>query len=115
MNWVGRIGIAMAVIGLIAILIELALIVPRALRLNSRMGTLVDFIEETREAVEEAVAELRTAGRETHILWKPYRRVFRWLSHPLTIAFIESHRRRRAGNGIGRQGNRASQVNRVAR
>jgi hypothetical protein len=105
----------MAVIGLVAILIELVLIVPRALRLNLQAAVLVDSIEETRVAIEASLAELRTAGRETHILWRPYRRVVRWLSHPLTIAVFESYRRRRSGNGIGRQGNQASPVDRVAR
>ena len=115
MDWVGKVGIAMAALGLLAILIELAIIVPRALRLNSQLALLVESIEEAREAIEANLAELRTAGHETHLLWRPYRRVLRWLSNPLTIALFESYRRRRAGNGIGRQGNRPSPIDRVAR
>lgn len=115
MDWLGKIGIAMALLGLVAILIELALIVPRALRLNAQIAVFVAAIEETRMAIEANLSELHTAGQETHILWRPYRRVLRWLSNPLTIALFESYRRRRAGNGIGRQGNQPSPVDRVAR
>jgi len=113
--WVGGIGIAMATLGLIAILIELALIVPRALRLNSLLAQLVAFIDQTQATLESDLGDLRTAGHETHVLWRPYRRVVRWLTNPLTIALFESYRRRSARKGIDRQGNQASPVDRVAR
>ena len=98
---VDKIGIAMVVIGLIAILIEVGLIVPRAIRLNRLLSVLIEAIDEARLAIESDLAQISASGRETHLLWKPYRRILRWLSHPLTVALFASYRRRRTSNGTG--------------
>src|SRR5207244_2996621 len=42
------------------------------------------------------VERLREALAETAVLWQPYGRLLRWLSHPLAIALMQSYARRRA-------------------
>jgi len=42
------------------------------------------------------VERLRAALAETEVLWRPYRRLLRWLRHPLAIALMQSYARRRA-------------------
>jgi hypothetical protein len=36
----------------------------------------------------------REASLDTHALLRPYRRLRRWLTHPLTVALFASYRRR---------------------
>lgn len=91
----------MAVIGLIAILVELALILPKALRLNRQLGTLVEALDRARVAIESDLAAVGVSHAEVQVLWKPYKRVMRWLSHPLTVALLASYRRRRSRDALG--------------
>jgi hypothetical protein len=47
-------------------------------------------------ALEADLERLRMALDETAVLWQPYRRLLRWLQHPLAIALVQSLMRRRA-------------------
>ena len=43
------------------------------------------------------VERLQASIAETGVLWQPYRRLLRWLRHPIAIALIQSYARRGAG------------------
>jgi hypothetical protein len=79
----------------LAIVIEAALaavwgaaMAKRTLKLNDRLAT-------DRALLESDLEKLRLAMEEMRRLWRPYRRILRWLGHPLTIALWQSYIRRR--------------------
>jgi hypothetical protein len=95
-NFPGWIGVWLLVAGAVAILAEVVLMVVwgravaiRSRTLQARIKTEQGMIEADLERLQDAVVEMRR-------LWKPYRRVIRWLRHPLTIALLESYALRRA-------------------
>jgi hypothetical protein len=57
---------------------------------------LAERIETGRGLIESDIKRLRLAIEETRRLWKPYRRILRWLRHPLVRALLRSYGRRRA-------------------
>jgi len=59
-----------------------------------RSITLSERLQTERAELEADLEKLRLAMEETRRLWRPYRRLLRWLSHPLTIALWQSYRRR---------------------
>jgi hypothetical protein len=65
--------------------------------LARRSVALSERIESERALIEADLKRLRAAIEETRRLWRPYRRVLRWVRHPLAIALLESYARRRAG------------------
>lgn len=96
MTAVGWIGIWLLVGGLALIVLELALIAPRLVRLRrsaARMHTVLASAEGARSFELE---RLRLLNDELERLLRPYRRLRRWLLHPLTVALLASYRRRRA-------------------
>jgi hypothetical protein len=86
----------MAVAGLVLVAIELALVLPRALRLTKRLRELNLLLENNRRLTQDELQLLQQAGLETQSLLRPYRRLRRWLTHPLTLALFASYRRRAA-------------------
>lgn len=91
----------MAVAGLLAIVIELALIAPRAIRLLKKGRMLTAMLEENLRLTNHELEILRQSQAETRALLKPYRRVARYLRNPLVVALLASYRRRRrAGPGV---------------
>ena len=92
----GTIGIWLLVAGGLAIVVELALVAILGLALGRRARTLSDRIETERTQIRADVERLRQAIEEMKVLWRPYRRVLRWLRHPLVIALLGSYRRRLA-------------------
>ena len=90
----GTIGIWLLVAGVLAIIIEMALLAIWGVALGRRMRTLTESIESQRAEIQADVERLRSAIEETRALWKPYRRLLRWLRHPLVIALLGSYRRR---------------------
>ena len=86
----------MAVAGLAVIAIELALVLPRAFRLTKRLRELNLLLENNRRLTQDELQLLQQAGLETQSLLRPYRRLRRWLTHPLTLALFASYRRRAA-------------------
>ena len=63
--------------------------------LARRAAALSERIETERALIEADLARLRAAIEETKRLWLPYRRILRWVRHPLVIALLESYARRR--------------------
>ena len=96
MNAVGWAGVGMAVTGLLLVVIELALVLPRALRLTKRLRELNLLLENNRRLTQNELQLLQQAGLETQSLLRPYRRLRRWLTHPLTLALFATYRRRAA-------------------
>ena len=96
MNAVEWAGAGMTVAGLLLIVIELALVLPRAIRLTKRLQELNLLLDNNRQLTQDELQLLQQATNDTQSLLRPYRRLRRWLTHPLTIALFASYRRRAA-------------------
>ena len=92
----GTIGVWLLVAAVIAIIVELALVAVWGLALGRRMQALSQRLASQRAEIEADVEKLRRAIEETRALWQPYRRVLRWLRHPLVLALLGSYGRRMA-------------------
>jgi len=92
---VGWIGIWLLVIGAVAVIVELALVGLWTARLARKSRELSERLQADQARMQADVERLQAAMAETRALWQPYRRLFRWLSHPIAIALIQSYARRR--------------------
>jgi hypothetical protein len=90
------IGIWLLAAAVIVIIIELTLMAVWGLAMGQRMQALAQRLASQRAEIEADVAKLRRAIEETRALWRPYRRVLRWLRHPLVLALLGSYGRRMA-------------------
>jgi hypothetical protein len=84
------------VAGVLAIVVELGLVAIWGLALGRRARVLSERIESERSQIRADVERLRQAIEEMRVLWRPYRRILRWLRHPLVVALLGSYRRRMA-------------------
>ena len=89
-----RIGVGLLIAGALAIVIEGGLAAIWTARLSRKAQALSARLAENQRLVESDVARLREAMAETERLWQPYRRLLRYLRHPLVIAVIQSYVRR---------------------
>ena len=96
MTAVGWLGIWMLAAGLVLIGFELALIGPRLLRLQRGALALRSVLEREEVAHSDEVQRLKVVLAELDLRLRPFRRVRRLLLHPLTLALMESYRRRRS-------------------
>jgi hypothetical protein len=96
MALLGTIGVGLLVTGAVAIVIEMALVVVWGVAMGKRMRVLTAYIETERSGIQADVERLQLAIEETKRLWRPYRRILRWLQHPLVLALLGSYRRRLA-------------------
>lgn len=94
MTSLGWLGVALLVAGGLAIAIEAALMAIWGLAVGRRTRDLAERVTNERRPLQEDVERLRAALEETRRLWEPYRGALRWLAHPLTIALVQSLRRR---------------------
>ena len=92
----GWIGIWLLVIGSAAVLVELALMGIWTARLARRSRTLSERLMADQARLRADVERLQASIAETQALWQPYRRLLRWLRHPIAIALLQSYARRRA-------------------
>lgn len=92
----GWIGIWLLVIGSAAVLVELALMGIWTARLARRSRTLSERLMADQARLRADVERLQGSIAETQALWQPYRRLLRWLRHPIAIALLQSYARRRA-------------------
>ena len=95
MALLGTIGVSLLVAGAVAIVIEMALTVVWGATMGRRMRALTAYVESERADIQADLERLRLAIEETKRLWRPYRRILRWLRHPLVLAVLGSYRRRR--------------------
>jgi hypothetical protein len=96
LNAFGWAGVGMAVAGLLLVVCELLLVLPRALRLTKRLQELNLLLDNNRRLTNDELQLLLQASSETRSLLRPYRQLRRWLTHPLTLALFASYRRRAA-------------------
>lgn len=94
MDWAGWLGIDMAVIGLVAVAVEVLLLLPRLLRLTKRINALTLVYETNQRLTRDELQILSTGISEMRVLLRPYRWLRRWLGHPVTLALLASYRRR---------------------
>lgn len=92
----GTIGIWLLVAGVLTIVVELTLAATWGLAMGRRMQALNGRLTSERAELQADVERLRRAIEETKALWRPYRRILRWLRHPLVLALLGSYRRRMA-------------------
>ena len=91
------IGIWLLVVSVVAIVVEGVVAALWGASLARRSVALSERIQSERALIEADVERLRAAIEETKRLWRPYRRVLKWVRHPLAIALLESYARRRVG------------------
>jgi hypothetical protein len=90
------VGVWLLVAGAVAIVVEGVLAALWGMSLARRSAALSARLETERALIEADLARLRAALEETQRLWRPYRRILRWVRHPLVIALLQSYARRRA-------------------
>ena len=86
----------MAVGGLAVIVLEVFLLLPRTLRLTKQLQELNLLLANNLRLADDELQILQQATAEMHTLLRPYRRLRKWLLHPLTVALFASYRRRGA-------------------
>jgi hypothetical protein len=91
----GWIGIWLLVIGAVAVVAELALMGLWTARLARKSRRLSEQLVAEQTRLQADVERLQAAIAETQALWQPYRRLLRWLRHPIAIALLQSYARRR--------------------
>lgn len=91
------IGVWLLVASAIAIVLECVVAAVWGVSLARRSVALSERVQSERASIEADIERLRAAIEETRRLWRPYRRILRWVRHPLAIALLESYARRRAG------------------
>jgi hypothetical protein len=95
MSTIGWVGVWLLVAGVVAIVVEGVVVAFWATSMVKRSRALSEGLLVERGLIEADLARLRAAIEETKRLWRPYRRVLRWVRHPLAIALLESYARRR--------------------
>jgi hypothetical protein len=93
LSWI---GIWLLVLGAVAIVVEGALVSLWSLRLARRGIDLSARLTLHQAQLRSDAERLRASLDEMEMLWQPYRRLLRWLRHPLTIALMQSLMRRLA-------------------
>lgn len=91
------IGVWLLVVSVVATVLEGVVAAVWAVSLAKRSVALSERLESERTLIEADLERLRAAVEEAKRLWLPYRRILRWVRHPLAIALLESYARRRAG------------------
>ncbi len=92
----GVVGVWLLVGSGLAIAVEGVLAAVWGMRIGRSARELAERIETERGLIESDLERLRLAIEETRRLWQPYRRVLRWLRHPLVRALLASYARRGA-------------------
>ena len=95
MTPLGWIGVWLLVAATLMVVIEGVLAAVWGMAVAQRTQVLAERVAAEQQGMEADMRRLRLALEETRRLWRPYRRVLRWLRHPLAIALFESYMRRR--------------------
>ena len=90
--WLGDVLLG---VGVVAIVIEGTLAAVWGRRISRRAAELNRRTQSEVALIQADVERLRMALEESRVLWQPYRRMLRWLLHPLTVALFQSLARRR--------------------
>jgi len=92
----GWIGIWLLVVAAVVIVVEMVLAGIWSARIARHSQDLSSRLAAEQSRLHADVERLREALAETAVVWRPYARLLRWLSHPLAIALMQSYARRRA-------------------
>lgn len=92
LSWI---GIWLLVGSVAVIVIEAVLAGIWTVGLARRGQELNRRLAQEQAGVQADLARLRETLAETELLWQPYRRLLRFLQHPLVIALMQSYARRR--------------------
>ena len=95
MSLLGGAGLALIGLAIVITLAGLLAALPRALRVRRAALATLDLAVTYRLLLGISATELQLAALERRQLLRPYRRVRRWITHPLTVALAESWARRR--------------------
>lgn len=96
MTEVGTLGLALVGAALAGVLgVALIFVLPPALRLARVAAETRGLVQVYRETVTVETWTAREHALERALLLRPFRHVRRVLTHPLTIALMESYARRR--------------------
>jgi hypothetical protein len=93
---VSRWWLALAGVGGLVIVVELLIAVPLVIRLRRRIAQLSGLVALDAGVAESELLRLQLALADSRRLLLPYRRLLKYLRHPLVIALLASLRRRRA-------------------
>lgn len=94
------IGQAMLVLALVLVVVGLLFTLPRALRVRRRAVALSVQVRAAQAETLAALGRLEARREETQEALRPLRRLRKWIRHPLSVAAMQSYRRRwRAGRG----------------
>ncbi|MGH7902637.1 MAG: hypothetical protein ACREPA_00725 [Candidatus Dormibacteraceae bacterium] len=96
MTLAGRIGLGLLVVGAVAIAVEIAIALWRAFRVRRALRDLRRTLAAESAWILPWMARRRELDTDLAAGLRPYRRVARLLTHPLSRAVIVSLRRRRA-------------------
>jgi hypothetical protein len=94
MGMAGWVGVWLLVASIVLVMAEGVLVAVWGTAVARRTRALAELTETEQGLIEADITRLRSALDETRRLWKPYRRVLRWLRHPIAIALFQSYRRR---------------------
>jgi hypothetical protein len=91
----GGLGVALLALAGVIALVGVVVALPRALRVRRAALATIELAATYRLLLGISATELQLAALERNQLLRPYRRVRRWVTHPLTVALAESWARRR--------------------
>jgi hypothetical protein len=90
----GWVGVGLLVAASLAVVVEAILAAVWGVAVARRSMKLSERLQAERGVLNADMERLRLSIEEMKRLWRPYRTVLRWLGHPLTIALLQSYRRR---------------------
>jgi predicted aminopeptidase len=82
------------VAGVVAIILELVLMTVWGLAVARRTQELTKMVETEQAGIQADLERLKQTIEEIKRRWQPYRRILRWVRHPLVLAVLGSYRRR---------------------
>ena len=91
----GMVGIWLLVASLFAVVVELALMGLWSARLARKSRVVSERLVAEQAQLRADVERLEASLADMEALWQPYRRLLRWLRHPIAIALVQSYMRRR--------------------
>ena len=92
LSWI---GIWLLVGGVTAVVVELGLMGLWSLQVARKSRALAERLKGEQSRLQADVERLKASLAMTQELWQPYRRLLRWLRHPIVVAVIQSYARRR--------------------
>lgn len=92
----GWVGIWLLIASLVVVVVELVVMGLWSARLVRKSRVVSQRLVAEQLHLQADAARLQASIAEMEALWQPYRRLLRWLRHPIVIALVQSYVRRRA-------------------